>query len=182
MTRRYTWLVSVIVMMCTVSGCSVPFPVYSVSGRNVGTLRSIPNTIKLGQFTGEQKSVSCRLQPISPEGGGTFASYIRNAFNDEMIIAGITPTEAAMELNGRIKDVEVDCGIISASWVIEMELTIGAQPPFTVRTNRAFDGNYFGNVVLTRAYTAFVPTVQDFVNDVLMSPPFQAAARAQKQK
>jgi hypothetical protein len=167
-------------MACLVSGCSVPFPVYSVSGRNVATIRSSPNTIKLGQFSGEQKSVSCRLQPIGPEGGGTFASYIRNAFKDEMIIAGVTPPETAMELNGTLKDIDVDCGIISAAWVIEMEMTIGALPPFTVKTVRAFDGNYFGGVVLSRAYTAFVPAVQDLVNDVLTNPSFQAAARGQK--
>src|SRR5262249_23506053 len=150
-----------------VSGCSVTFPVYSVSGRNVATIRSMPNTIKLGQFTGDQKSAMCRLQPITPEGGGTFATYIRNAFIDEMTIAGVTPSPDALELNGRLKTVEVDCGITSASWVIEMEMSIGNRPPFTVRTVRPFDGNYLGSVVVSRAYTAFIPTVQDFVNDTL---------------
>jgi hypothetical protein len=59
-------------------------------------------------------------------------------------------------------------------------MTIGALPPFTVKTVRTFDGNYFGGVVLSHAYTAFVPAVQDLVNDVLTNPSFQAAARAQK--
>jgi hypothetical protein len=85
-----------------------------------------------------------------------------------------------MELKGTLKDIDVDCGIISASWVIEMEVTIGTLPPFTVRTVRAFDGNFSGGVVLTRAYTAFVPAVQGLVHDVLTNPSFQAAARAQK--
>ena len=59
-------------------------------------------------------------------------------------------------------------------------MTIGAHPPFTVKTVRPFDGNYFGGIVVTRAYTAFVPAVQDLVNDVLTNPSFQAAARAPK--
>ncbi len=83
-------------------------------------------------------------------------------------------------MNGILKDIDVDCGIVSASWMIEMEMTVGAQPPFIVKTVREFDGNYFGGVVVTRAYTAFVPTVQDFVNDLLINPSFQAAAKAQQ--
>jgi hypothetical protein len=182
LARRLSLAVSAIATMCAVSGCSIPFPVYSVSGRNVGTIRTIPNTIKLGQFSGEQKSVWCRLQPISPEGGVTFASYIKNAFNDEIIIAGVTPTQGSIELNGTLRDIDVDCGMGSASWVIEMEFTLGAQPPFTVRTSRAFEGSFAGAVVGARAYQAFVPTVQDLVNDVLMNPAFQAAARVPNPK
>ena len=102
----------------------------------MATIRSIPNTIKLGQFTGEQKSVSCRLQPIGPEGGGTFASYIRNAFNDEMVIAGATPAPTAVELKGTLKDIDVDCGIISASWVIAAELCSRVPIPHSSRLFR----------------------------------------------
>jgi len=158
------------------SGCSMPFPVYSVSGKNVASLRSMSKPIKLGQFAGDQKSVSCRLQPISPEDGSTFASYIRNAFNEEMIIAGVNAGDGAPELRGTLKNIDVDCGIISASWIIEMEFSVGDRAPFTVKTVREFDGNYFGQVVFSRAYTAFVPSVQAFVNDALNHPSLQAAA------
>lgn len=168
------------VVICFMSGCAIPFPVYSVSGRNVATIRSMPNNIKIGHFTGDQKSVSCRLQAIAPEGDETFASYIRNAFEDEMIIAGITPSEEAWELTGTLKDVDVDCGIISGSWVIEMEMSVDDQPPFMVKTVHEFAGNYFGAVVYGRAYAAFVPAVQDFVNDVLTHSTIQAVATATK--
>ena len=177
--RRLSLALSCTLIICTLSGCAVPFPVYSVSGKNVAAFRSIPQTIKLGQFTGDQRSVSCRLQPISPEGGGTFASYIRNAFDEEMIIAERRPREGeVVELTGTLKNINVDCGIISASWTIEMEFSVGGRPPFTVRTVHTFDGNYFGGVVLTRAYTAFVPSVQEFVNAVLNNPSFRAATAA----
>ena len=174
---RFTLLLSGAVLLCAVSGCSMAFPVYSASGRNVEALRGLPKNVKLGQFVGDEKSVSCRLQPISPEGGGTFASYIRNAFNEDIIMAGGRPNATQVELGGTLKNIDVDCGIISASRIIEMDLNVGNQPPFTVKTVYSFDGNYFGAVVFSRAYTAFVPAIQRFVNDVVKHASFQAAAR-----
>jgi len=134
--------------------------------------------VRVGQFTGDQQTVSCRLRPIGPEGGGTFAAYIQNAFEEEATITGRRPAEGEVELRGVLRRVDVDCGIVEASWTIEMDMSIGEQPPFTVKTVRRFDGNYLGGVVFQRAYTAFVPSVQEFVHDVLASPAFQAAVAA----
>ena len=161
-------------------GCSLAFPVYSPSGKNVQAIRSLPTNVKLGQFLGDEKSVSCRLQPIAPESGETFASYIKSAFNEDMIMAGGKATTADLPLAGTLKNIDVDCGIISASWIIEMELTIGTHPPFMVKTVHPFDGNYFGGIVFQRAYTAFVPAVQRFINDVVTHPTFQEAVRQGK--
>jgi hypothetical protein len=160
------------------AGCSVPFPTYGVSARNVETVRSTPATIKVGPITGAQTSVSCRLQPIGPEGSGTFASYIQEAIADEVVIAGGAPRDRTIQISGTLTNVDVDCGIINGSWTIEMALVVNNGPPVSVKTARNFDGNYFGGVVLQRAYGAFVPTVQQFVADVLNSAAVQAAAKA----
>lgn len=161
---------------CIISACTVPFPVYSVAGKNVESIRAVPATIKVGNFAGNQTSVSCRLQPLGPENNETYASFIRNAFNNELIISGGVPHNTTIELNGTLKKIEVDCGIVSGSWTIEMELSINNQPPFTVKTVRKFDGNYSGEIVLKRATGTFVPAVQQFLNEVLNSPSVQTAA------
>ena len=145
-----------------VSACTVPFPVYSISGENVEIVRSIPAKIKVKQFTGPQSEVTCRLQPIGPEGGKTFAAFISKAFADDVSIAG-SISEKSIEINGVLKHVDVSCGIANGSWVIEMEISVDDQPPFTVRTVRKFDGNFAGAVVAMRAYQAFNPAVQQFV-------------------
>ena len=173
--ERLTLLLGGVVILSAVSGCSLPFPVYSASGRNVEAIRNVPRAVKVGQFVGDQKSISCRLQPLEPQGGETFAAYIRNAFNEEIIMAGAKTNEAGIGLNGTLKDIDVDCGILSASWTIEMELSVGDRPPFTVKTIHNFDGNYFGAVVFSRAHAAFVPAIQHFINDVVKHPSFQAA-------
>lgn len=202
--RQRVPLILVVVVAYTVSGCSpfgpsgpiliamVPmsgsptpdsFGNYGSEPRHVASLRSLRHTISLGQFTGTQDRVWCRLErlSVSPKHGGTFASYIWNAFADAIVMADVArstpPTEAAVELTGTLKDIDVNCGIISGSWTIEMVLTLGGQPPFSVRTVRAFESEFFSaGSVGRRAYEAFAPSVQEFVNDVLISPSFQSAS------
>jgi hypothetical protein len=159
------------------SGCAINFPVYSVSGKNVGALRSMSKSIQVGDFKGDQESVWCRGLPIKPAGGGTFASYIRNALNDEIIIAGGTPTQGTLEVVGTLKTIDVWCGTFDASWTIEMEFSIDNQAPFTVKTVRTFDGNFVGAWIVNRAYNEFVPAVQDFLNGILTHPSFQSAVQ-----
>jgi hypothetical protein len=166
------------VTVCAVSACSVPFPVYSVSAPNVQAIRALPATIRLGQITGSQTSASCRLQPIAPENDTTFASYIRKAFEDELVIANAPPHNKVVELSGTVKNVDVDCGIIDGDWTIDMAVSVNSQPPVEIKTVRRFDGNYAGVIVLNRAMTAFVPSVQQLIDDVLTSPAMLAAANA----
>jgi hypothetical protein len=159
------------------SGCTAPFPVYSISAQNVETVRTFPFSIRTGSFAGDQKTVSCRLQPIGPESGETFAAYIKKALDSEMIIAGSNARSRPIEISSTVKEIDVDCGIISASWIIESIIRVNGGTPYTVRTVRPFDGNYIGGVVLGRAYTAFVPSIQQHINDILNSEPIKAAAR-----
>jgi hypothetical protein len=157
------------------SACSVPFPVYSVSGENVGLIRTLPVNVQVGEFAGSQRTVSCRLQPIGPEGNATFASYIQKALRDEVLIAGNTTRPRTVQLTGTVKNVDVSCGIITASWTIDVDVSVNGGPPVPIRTVKTFDGNYMGAVVATRAYQAFVPTIQQLVNEILSNPAVQGA-------
>lgn len=157
------------------SACSVPFPVYSVSGENIGLIRTLPVNVQVGEFAGGQKTVSCRLQPIGPEGGASFASYIQKALRDEVLIAGNTPRSRTVQITGTVKNVDVSCGIITASWMIDVDISVNGGQPVPIRTVRTFDGNYVGGVVATRAYQAFVPTIQQLVNEILSNPAVQSA-------
>lgn len=169
---------ALVAMVCTVSACSVPAPVYSVSAPNVQAIRALPATIRLGQITGSQTSVSCRLQLIAPENDTTFASYIRKAFEDELVVANAPPHDKVVELSGSLKNVDVDCGIINGDWTINIAVSVNNQPPVVIKTVRQFDGNYFGAIVTRRAHAAFVPSVQQLIGDILTNPAMQAAAHA----
>ena len=98
-------------------GCAVPFPVYSPAGKNVQAIRAVPATVEVGKITGTQTSVSCRLQPIGPQNGQTFASYIAKAINEEIIISGGVQHDTSLTVNGKLKNIDVNCGFMSGFWV-----------------------------------------------------------------
>ncbi|HEY4165429.1 MAG TPA: hypothetical protein VGM96_01595 [Reyranella sp.] len=160
------------------SACSVPFPVYSISGENVGLIRNLPVNVQVGDFQGIQKEVTCRLQPIGPEGNATFATYIQKALRDEVLIAGNTPRGQTVQITGTVKNVDLSCGIITGSWTIDVDVSVNGGPPFPIRSVKTFDGNYMGAVVATRAYQAFVPAIQQLVHEILSSPAVQGGPRS----
>jgi hypothetical protein len=177
--RKSAWRVLVLsIAAVLLSACSVPFPVYSISGENVGLIRNLPVNVQVGAFQGTQKEVSCRLQPIGPEGNATFASYVQKALRDEVLIAGNTPRSETVQITGTVKSVDVSCGIITGSWTIDVDISVNGGAPVPIRTVKTFDGNYVGAVVATRAYQAFVPSIQQLVHDILSNPAVQAGPRA----
>lgn len=139
-------------------------------------IRTLPVNVQVGNFQGTQKEVSCRLQPIGPEGNATFATYIQKALRDEVLIAGNTPRPQTVQITGTVRNIDVSCGIITGSWTIEVDISVNSGPPVPVKTVKTFDGNYLGAVVATRAYQAFVPSIQQLVHDILSNPAVQGAA------
>ena len=154
--RRF-WLLAALTSFAGLTACAVPFPVYTVSSGNVATLRSSERSIELGTFTGGTTYVSCRLNQIQPEGGKTFAQYIRSAFNDELIIAGNTSVKPRVPLNVKLIYIDVSCNSTDSRWEIDLEVTLPGRDPFTVKTLRRFDYNFLGGVMLPRAYQAVHP-------------------------
>ena len=138
-------------VVVVLSGCAIPFPVYTISTSNIVTLRDANKLVKVNAFKGNQTSVSCRLQPISPDGGRTFAKYIQDAFNDEIVVAN-PKNPPAIVVDATLTNIEVDCAIGTASWTIEMDVSINGQPPFAAKVNRTFEGSFAGAIVGQRAY------------------------------
>ena len=166
------------------SACTTPaiwithkIPAYSVSEKNVATVRSIAAQIKVGNFTGTKTKDYCTERYlIGPGNGQTFSSYIAEAFSETVQISG-TKSQVLIWLSGTLKHIDVNCGFsLTKTWTIEMELSINHQSPFTVKTVYKFKYKPFQPIWLAQS---FIPSVQQFVNDVLNSPEVQAAALRQ---
>ena len=168
-------IVLALASVAALTACAVPFPVYTVSSSNITAIRSGERPLELGSFSGDTTSVSCRVQQISPEGGKTFAQYIRSAFNDELVIAANTSTKPRVPLSIKLTYIDVSCNAIDSRWEIDLEVSVPGQDAFTVKTLRRFDYNFLGGVMLPRAYQAFVPTVQEAITNVLAHPTVKRA-------
>ena len=174
--RRVVQSVLGLIGAAILTGCAVPFPVYTISTSNIVALRDANRLVKINTFKGSQTSVSCRLQPISPEGGRTFAKYIQDAFNDEIVVAN-PKNPPAITVDATLTNIDVDCAMGTASWTIEMDVSVNGQATFAAKVSRTFEGSFAGAIVGQRAYQAFVPTVQEAVKAIISHPTFQSALR-----
>jgi hypothetical protein len=164
---------SLVVAAVILAACAVPFQAYTISSSNISAIRSTQRNVELGEFIGQQASASCRLRRIGPDGDRTFAQYIRSAFNDELVIAGQPTARERSMVSLKMRDVDVDCGNIWASWTIEADVKIANQLPFTVKVVHEFDGNFIPDIVWQRANVAYVPAVQEFIAAIIANPAYK---------
>lgn len=165
--------VAVLIVGCT----SYATPVYSVASKNVESVRSGGRSIELLPFAGEQRSVSCRTQPFSPDSGRTFAQYLHDAMRDELVIAGSTASQSPLRLSVTVVSVELDCNSEQPSWKIELEARIDGESPVRIRVVRQFEWALSGLVFFQLAQQSFVPAVQDTIAAILTHPVVTNARR-----
>lgn len=166
------------------SGCAAHItPRYSLHATNIVNLKKIKNKsdikLKVNEFTSSalnEKEESCRGMRLKPPDGRTFSSFIKNALVDELIVSDMYSETSSIEINGDMKNIELHAASITeGSWIIEVEISIAMGKPFLVSINRSFSSGFSGYTACSNAQTAFVPTVQDFINLVITHPEFQSA-------
>lgn len=173
-------------------------PEYAISESNVSAFRSARRAVELGEVTRRfpregcsalgvpvpghgptecarlAQDVYCRSIPIKPEVDVSLTQYFQAAFNDELVAAGTPASPGRTIISMTLQKIEVDCGISSASWTVEVIVRVGDHAPYTVKTVRSFDGNFIWGIVLHRAEQAFMPTVQQTIAEIVQHPTFRA--------
>ena len=173
-------LVVIIVLLLTVIGCAPTITQrYVSSGNNVSVLRELyaktPHKIKVGEFEGDKNVVGCRGPNIAPPDRMTYASFIRNALVEDLMLANVHSDNSDIDLSGSLIDIDVSCGIGTGKWIIEMELAIQGMEAFTVKNSYDFEGAIIGVTVFSNANLALVPAIQEFIRVVINHPKFQSA-------
>ncbi len=168
--------------MLLLAACSGTSPRYSASSDNVIALRSLgsgnSSKVRLGTFTGDQKSTMCRLETsITLPEGETFSTYIKGAFKNEFVIADIYNGDAAVELSGRLINVEVD-SVGTGTWNLAMEFTVSGKPPFTVKVSYPYRSAYAAYQACRNAMNALPMAVQELIHEVVQHPSFQSALKS----
>jgi len=137
--KRILWIVA----LGLLTGCALPISPYAVSSSDITSIRSAHKAIDLGDFSDGPTSASCRGEGIAPEGGRSFAQYIRDAFNDEIVIAGLSTTRDRSTVSLKVLNIDVTCGLGTAFWIVEVEVRVGEQAPYIVKTIRNFEATIF---------------------------------------
>lgn len=167
--------------MCVfaLTGCAPHITqVYSPSSKNIMTLRDLSTTTKnklsVGKFEGDDSKINCRGAKIAPPNNMTFASYLKNALTEELMLANLYDENSSLQISGNLKELEVECAVGTGKWNIEMELIPKSGKPFVIKKSYDFEGAYMGRVVISNAQQSFVPATQEAINALLKSPEFKS--------
>jgi hypothetical protein len=180
---KISWaiVISVIILVFSQTGCAPMITQkYAPATKNILTLRDISsntkNKINIGKFEGDSKITSCRaFGYVSPPNNVTYATYIRNALIEELMLANVYSEKSNIEINGKLKEFEVDCAVGTGKWIIEMEFNINGKEPFTVKVSYDFEGAFIYEIVFNNAQQSLVPATQEFLNAVLNHDKIKSA-------
>lgn len=165
-------------LLLSILGCTTLIPpTYSSSAKNVVELKDLygnsSNKIKVGEFTTEINSVSCRGAYIGTPDRLAIAMFIKNGFSDELKLAGVYSKDSNIELRAKIINFDVACNADYGTWTTEMEITIGQNEPFIVKDIYKFEGSIIGDAVLHNAMQSLTPALQNIYGLIAKHPNFK---------
>lgn len=181
-------LVSAVLLLLTVPGCTTVAPRYGFAPENVQTLRDAGTTsVRLGDFTvapglPSATRVSLRLNPmVSPYGTGC-ADYLREAIRQEFAEAGRLSSNAQTELSGILLRNDVDAtGMIRGQANLSARIVVkrAAETVYdrVYMAETSWDSNYVGAIAIPRAVNAYPELVHRFVASLIGDAAFLAAIR-----
>ena len=160
-----------------------PMAAYTPSTPNVlafqSALKPTANTVKVGDFT-ETAGInppSCRFAGrLDVTSGKPIEQYVKDALQTELFTAGVYDVNAPVQINGRLDEVKVNT-FGTGSWTLGMQLTSSADPSgYHVEATRTFASSYSAVSACRNATSAFAPTVQDLLSQVVNNPGFAKLA------
>lgn len=172
------------VMACAillVSGCaSINALPYSVSTQNVIEIKDrwgdLNKKVKLSNFTASPNAggpINCRLVgPIDPTPGKTIPQYIRDAFQDELYLAGMYASTSEVEITANIDKLEFS-SFGTGYWDITLTIASNKFSGYQVATHYEFATSFDAVNGCRNTANAFGPAVQNLIRKMVTDPQFK---------
>lgn len=160
------------------SGCADKVHNYSPKATNVMQLRDVANGEKIyvekfSDSNKDEKKLMCRLTaPIGTPDGETFASYIQDAFTQELILADKYSEKSSNTITANLDDIYGSTMLANAYW--EFKITMKSSNGVTYETNSRYDyeSSYAAGSACSEMQRSFVPAVQKLNKDIISNPKF----------
>lgn len=169
-------LLASLVMMMTITGCGISTDRYQPTADNQQALKNIGVEMNVGKFTATKSDskVLCRLaNNVEMPDGITFEQYIEGALVEELKMAGLFNPGSKIVINGNLNDVDVSSGMTSAHWTLDVTLSNGLGSSFNIVKKREYRASFIGGIACGNDMPkAFMPTVQELINEIINNPEF----------
>lgn len=182
---NHTKLTLVVFACCALlAGCettnSIP---YKASTANViliqQSLQAEGKKVSLGSITlapGIEESPLCRLNgPVKVAPGKTLPQYIKDAFQEELFMAGVYQPNAPTVIDGRLETLSFS-SVTPASWNIGLSVKSNTSAGYTVSIKYPFDTSWSAYAACKNVADAFGPAVQELLRQVVAHPQFGSLA------
>ena len=136
--------------------------------------------ISLGKFQDatHQASIQCRADAnIAPNGGESYANYIRDALKSELVSAGFYRVHGKPHLSASLIELRADNRISNPHWIIAMRFNDHHQAPYTVRSEYSYAGHFIADDACKHAANVFVDATQKFLHKLYQNRHFKKTLR-----
>jgi len=170
------------IMLLFVSGCSTyNAPRYGVSTSNVLMLKKVNEKanaqVKVNEFTavGDLKQeIMCRAAgPVRANPGTSYQKYIRDALQDELLLADMYSNDSQTVIDGRLEYIDFSSAMTEAHWNIGLRLSSNKFNTFVIDHKYHFSGTYVAETACNSMANALLPAVQDLIKQITDHPEFR---------
>jgi hypothetical protein len=176
---------SLVVIGGLLSGCAFNISPYGASINNVEAIKKHSGAkIAVANFTSSKpglRAIACRgAGPVNTPNDQSFESYVRNAFVDELKLAGIYDPQSSAILSGRLDKVDFNSNIGAGKWVLSVTVSNG-KSSYAVDSIYPFSTNWVADKACQQVAQAFEPAVQKLLGTLVSDPRFGALAAQEQQ-
>lgn len=162
------------------SGCANKVHDYSVSTENILVLKDIAKLdkkISIGNFTDsgrEESKLMCRLStPIGTPKGETFATYIKNAFEKELLISGMYDKNSQIKISANLNEVYGSTVLGNAYWSFDITLKSSNGKKMNIKSRYDYESSFSAVSACSEMQRSFPLAVQKLIKDIINNPKFK---------
>jgi len=166
-------------LMALFAGCANKIPAYAISTNNVVSLQGLSKDngkVNLNDFTDsnrDESKVMCRMAtPIGTASGETFASYIGNAFEKELLLAGMYDSKSNVVISANLDDIYGSTTLGNAYWEFTITVKSSNGASYQVKSRYDYESSFLGASACSEMQRSFVPAVQKLIGDIVKNPKF----------
>ncbi len=172
-------------MLLLATGCSTTNSVpYKASTSNVISIQqSLGKTGKkvsinnISAAQGINESPVCRLMgPVNVAPGKTLSQYIKDAFQEELFLAGVYSPNSPSVISATITSLDFS-SVSPASWDITMAIKSNNSSGYSVSAMYPFNTSFDAYSACKNVANAFGPAVQTLIKKVVTHPQFSSLVK-----
>ena len=159
------------------SGCANKVHTYSPNTMNIMTLKDMKlGKVSVGNFTDsgrEETKLMCRLAtPVGTAKGETFASYVKDAFAQELMLSEHFSSDSKNIISANLDDLYGSTVLGNAYWKFNMTMKSSNGEQYKVESRYDYESSFSAMSACSEMQRSFVPAVQKLNKDIINNSNF----------